>query len=417
MPRYRVTLDGKTFVVEGDRPPTEDEARRALSAYAPPVEPAAATSTETRGGLVDALPSIAGTAFSLAGGSKALPTGLALSGLGGAAGEAARQVIRSVQGDFRDVPETMTGRLKKIGTEAVGQASMEGLGRGLGAAVTPVAKAAYGLAMRPAKALRKKYGTLKLINQGFDDAVLPTAGGADKAGRLMGESRDAATQIAADSPHTFDLGRVLQKATDDQGGRMGVELKTAGIAPQIDKASEQIGRVLDSNGPTVSAAELLELRRGADTIADPAFKMARMPGGTGRVSPGTEASVARSMANAERGTLDDALGAPFKAANATTRTRAGVQQMVKEAADRPNMLTNLLAGGVGAGQAFGSGDLSEAAKTAILFRALMSPTLQAGSALAAPAVAKYGPRVADVASGGHAKDALLRFLLGQGGSE
>jgi hypothetical protein len=39
MPRYQVTLDGKTFVVEGERPPTEDEARQALSAYTPPQAP------------------------------------------------------------------------------------------------------------------------------------------------------------------------------------------------------------------------------------------------------------------------------------------------------------------------------------------------------------------------------------------
>jgi hypothetical protein len=87
--------------------------------------------------------------------------------------------------------------------------------------------------------------------------------------------------------------------------------------------------------------------------------------------------------------------------------------MARDAADRPNMLTNILAGGVGAGQAFGDGDIGEAAKTAILFRALMSPTAQAGAGLALPAVAKYGPRVVDAASGGQAKDALLRYLTGQ----
>lgn len=395
-------------------PDGTDEATmaKALRSLAEPAT-TSAPAPKSGGGVVDALPSILGTAFSLAGGSKALPTGMALSALGGAAGESARQVIRSVQGQFDQVPETITGRLKKIGGEAVGQGGMEAVGRGVAGVVSPVAKALYGVAMRPAKALRTKYGTLNLINQGFGDAVMPTAGGEARAGRLMGQSKNAATKIAEDSPHTFDLPRVLQKATDDQGTRMGLELKTAGIAPQIDKASSQIGNVIDSNGPTVSAAELLELRRGADAIADPAFKAARMPGGTGRVPPGTEPSVAKSMANAERKTLDDALGAPFRAANTTTRQRAGVQQMAKEAADRPNMLTNILAGGVGAGSAFGDGDLGEAAKTAILFRALMSPSLQAGTALAAPAVAKYGPRVADAASGGHLKSALLRFLSGE----
>lgn len=381
--------------------------------YAAMAEPEPAPAAKPGGGLVDALPTIAGTVFSLAGGSKALPTGMALSALGGAAGEGARQVIRSVQGQWDQVPDTLTGRLKAMGSEAVGQGALEGVGRGVSAVVAPAAKALYGVAMRPAKVLRQKYGTLNLINQGFADRVMPTLGGEAKAGRLVGESKAAATKIAADSPHTFNLRRVLQKATDDQGERMGLELKTAGIAPQIDKASSQIGNVIDSNGPTVTAAELLELRRGADDIADPVFKQARMPGGTGRVAPGTEASVAKSIANSERATLNDALGQPFQAANATTRRRAGVQQMARDAADRPNMLTNILAGGVGAGSMYGDGsNLSEAAERAILFRALLSPSLQSGAALALPSVVKQGPRVLDAAGGREFKNALLRYLSG-----
>jgi hypothetical protein len=35
MPRYRVELDGKVYVIEGDRPPNEQEARQALGSYQP----------------------------------------------------------------------------------------------------------------------------------------------------------------------------------------------------------------------------------------------------------------------------------------------------------------------------------------------------------------------------------------------
>lgn len=364
------------------------------------------------GGIVDALPTIAGTAMSMAGGSKVSPVGMALGALGGAAGEGARQVIRSVQGQWDQVPETISGRLRMMGTEGLTQGALEGVGRAAGAVVTPVAKAAYGLALRPAKALQKAYGLRNIVEQGFADRVLPNAIGESRAGRVVGESKNAATKIAADSPQTFDLQRVLQKAIDDQGTRAGVELKTAGIAPPTDKVADQIGRVLDSNGPTVTAAELLELRRGADAIADPAFKAARMPGGAGRVPAGTESSVAKSMATAERQTLNDALGSDWKATNQQTRNRSGVLQATKDAAMRPNMLTNLIAGGAGA-SALTNGDIGDAAERALLFRTLFSPTAQAGAAFAAPAVAKYGPRVVDAASGGHFKDALLKFLTGQ----
>jgi len=48
MPRYQVTLDGKTFIVEGDRPPTEDEARTAFAAYTPPKDSTPAAQPEAR---------------------------------------------------------------------------------------------------------------------------------------------------------------------------------------------------------------------------------------------------------------------------------------------------------------------------------------------------------------------------------
>ena len=364
------------------------------------------------GGIVDALPSILGTGFSLAGGSKALPTGMLLSALGGAAGEGVRQVVRSAQGKWDQVPATMGDRVKAMGREAVGQGGLEGLGRGAAKIVTPVAKAAYGLAMRPAKALQKEYGLRTLINQGFQDKVLPSALGEGRAGRLVGESRDAATAIANKSETPINLPRVLQRATDDQTARATREMATAGITPPTDKIATQVGNVLASNPETVTPGQLLTLRRGADDIANPAFKAARMPGGAGRVPAGTEASVARSMANAERQTLDDVLGKQWKTTNATTRARSGVMQATKDAATRPNMAQNLLAGGVGLGSVGTGGDYGDAAKNALIFRTMFSPTALAGTAFAAPTVAKYGPRVADVGTGGSVKDAVLAMLLG-----
>lgn len=407
----RQKLDTIVAQMEANGEP-EDAIRAVVQDFKVKYAAAEPSTPKNGGGLVDALPSALGTAFSFAGGSKALPTGLALSALGGAAGEGARQVIRSVQGQWDQVPETMGGRIKAMGREAVGQGAMEGVGRGLAGVVTPIAKAAYGLAVRPAKALRKTYGTLNLVNQGFTDKILPNSFGQSRAVKLLGQSKNEASQIAADSPQTFELKRVLQKATDDQGQRMGDQMKSAGIAPKIDQASEQIGRVLDSNPDRVTAAELLALRRGADKTADPAFKAARLPGGAGAVPPGSESSVARSMADAERQTLNDALGSQWKATNTKTRARSGVFQATQDAAMRPNMLTNLIAGGAGA-SALTNGDLGDAAERALLFRTLFSPTAQAGAAFAAPAVAKYGPRVADIATGGDFKNALLRFMSGQ----
>ena len=401
------TLLVQKMVAEGT---SDDDIRATLKVY--DAQQGSAAPAKNGGGIVDALPSILGTGFSLAGGSKALPTGMALSALGGAAGEGIRQVVRSVQGQWDQVPETMGARLKSIGREAVGQGGLEAVGRGASKAIAPVAKAAYGLALRPAKALQKEYGLKNIVNQGFKDRVLPSSLGVNRAGSLVGKSRDAATAIADESQAPINLKNVLQRALDDQATRGADVLQTAGIPVPADRIGAQVGNVLDSNPSTVTPGHLLKLRRGADQIADPEFRAARAPGGA-PVKVGSEASVAKSMANAERQTLDDVLGPKFQQVNAETRRRKGVQIATKDAASRPNMAQNLLAGGVGLGSMTADGDYGEAAKRALIFRTLFSPSALGGAAFAAPAVAKYGPRVADVATGGGAKDALLAFLMGE----
>lgn len=412
--QHRAKLDAIVQQMEANGEP-EDAIRFVVSDFKSKYENAEqpkAAPAKTGGGVPDALPTIMGTLYSIAGGGQSTARGMGLSALGGALGEGARQITRAVQGQWDQVPETAMGRIKQMGREAVGQGAMEGGGRALGRIVAPVAKAAYGLAVRPAKALQKEYGLKNLINQGFADRVMPNALGEGRAGRLVGESRDAATAIANKSQTPINLARVLQKATDDQAARGAREMATAGVAPPTEKIAEQVGNVLKSNPETVTPGRLLELRRGADDIANPAFKQARLPGGAGRVPVGTDASVARSMANAERQTLDDVLGAEWKATNAQTRARMGVMQATKDAAMRPNMLTNILAGGIGAQGAYSDGDVSEGLKRALVFRLALSPSAQAGAAFALPAVAKYGPRVADAASGNGMKDALVEYLLG-----
>jgi hypothetical protein len=339
----------------------------------------------SKGSWTSALPTVGGMAGSLVGGSKMSPIGMALAGVGGAAGEAFRQVADSVRGDFSNVPDTIGGRLKKIGSEGLTQAGMEGAGRVVGKVVTPVAKTLYGLALRPSKALMRDAGGGKLlagakriVDQGFADNVMPSATG--RAGKLVTQSADEATAIAAKSPATVKTARIAQKATDDQAGRAAKQLQNAGITPPTDKVATQIGNLVDSNPPDLAMSELLEMRRGAEGVASPAFKAAKMPGGAGSVPVGSEASIARSISGAAKGTLDDMLGESFKQVNRRTQARMAVKQAVDEAAARPNMLTNLLAGG--AGVASSGGDPVEAAKRALMLRVMFSPTALGGTALA-----------------------------------
>lgn len=388
MPRYTVKNEqGRevTFDWNGAGEPTDADMAEVFAAAAQ--EPAATPKAGAKGSWTDALPTVGGMAGSMLGGSKVSPLGMLLAGAGGAAGEAWKQVADSVRGDFSDVPETVGGRLKKIGMAGVEQGGLEGAGRVVGAMARPVAKTIYGLAMRPSKALARDAGngkllagTRRIIDQGFNDNVIPSGMGVSRAGRLVGESAEEATQIAAKSPHTVKTQRVMQRATDDQARRSADELVNAGITPKTDQIATQIGNVIDSNGPDVPMSQLLKIRRGAEDVAAPAFKAAKMPGGA-PVTTGSPASVARSVATAAKGTLDDTLGQGFRDVNKRTQARMSVKQAVDDAAARPNMLTNLLAGGVGLGAGASSGDPAEALKTAALMRLIFSPTAQGAAAL------------------------------------
>ena len=372
-------------VVEFPDGMSEQDMAAALSTLQPE-----SPSTPSKGwgeSIADALPTVGGMAGSLLGGSKLSPVGMALAGVGGAAGEAFKQVADSVRGDFSDVPDSVGGRLRKIAGEGLKQGGIEGLGRGMGAAIRPVAKTIYGLALRPSKALARDagggkllQGTKRIIDQGFNDNVMPSSLGMSRAGRLVGESAEEATQIAARSPHTVSTQRVMQRATDEQAKRSATELADAGIAPKTDQIAQQIGNVVDANAADIPMSQLLTIRRGAEKVAAPAFKAAKLPGGA-PVTTGSPASVARSISGAAKGTLDDVLGQGFRDVNKRTQARMTVKQAVDEAANRPNMLTNLLAGGVGLGSVVSSGDPAEALKTAALMRLLFSPTAQGAAAL------------------------------------
>lgn len=345
-------------------------------------------STPDKSSWTDSLPTIGGIAGSLVGGSKMSPVGMALAGVGGAAGEAFRQVADSVRGDFSDVPETVGGRLRRIGEEGLRQGGLEGVGRGVGAAVVrPIAKAIYGTALRPSMALmreagngKKLAGLKRIVSQGFDDRVMPSGMGIDRASKLVSQSADEATQIAAKSPATVQASRVFQRATDDQAKRSTSELLNAGVTPKTDAIASQIGNLLDSNPKMLDMSQLLSIRRGAEKVAAPAFKAAKMPGGAGNVPTGSIPSVARSISGAAKQGLDDSLGAAFGQVNRRTQSRAIVSQAVQDAAARPNMLFNIAAGAAGVGSS--GGDMGEAAKRALILRTALSPTVQGGAALA-----------------------------------
>ena len=132
----------------------------------------------------------------------------------------------------------------------------------------------------------------------------------------------------------------------------------------------------------VSASQLLQIRRGADEVATPAFKAAKQPGGT-PVALGSEASVSKSIGDAARHTLNDVLGQSFRDINQRTIAREAMKRTADESGARLNVLMTALSGAGGlASLAAPNAETTDAIKNALLLRLLASPTVLGTGALA-----------------------------------
>lgn len=375
----------------------------------------------------DALPNVGGMVGSVVG-------GIPGAALGGAAGRGYGTLLqrgREIPGAVADVARnliaqpraTVGGGLRGI-AEGAGdalaagavQGGVEAVGRGI---VRPVAKTIYGVALRPIKSLRDKYGLRTLIKEGFERGVLPTKGGAARATRAMQASR--ATQ------------RGLAEAYDTAGEALSVPAAAGrGVRPILQKIEQQELATGTTGGPKrvmaqmrrlfkrhpqpIPATEMLDLKHAADELADPAFALARRTGVS--VPTGSRASVAKGLSKGYRELLNETVGPEFAKQGLTTKALYGVGRMADYAAERQEALANyfaLISGGIGT--AGSGGDIGAGIKSALISRALLSPRVQAGTALTMTPLALYGTRGADVLTGLNVeqmmREALKQRLTGR----
>lgn len=420
MPIQVQLTDGR--VVEFPDGTPQEEMEAALSQVppsdAPEEAPAGESWTEKVAG---ALPSIGGMVGSLTGG------GIPGAALGGAAGQGYGELLKHAT--------ELPGALADIGRNVISQprATMQGFltGAGQGAAnagisgaiqggveaatkyvANPVAKGLYGVAMRPLKGLRDKYGLGNLIEAGFENRVMPTKGGVVKAGKLVSASKDKQDGMAA--------------AYDAAGGQplSVMASATRGLGPQIAKAdaaqaatgaggaastkiAKQVASVLQQGGPAKSATQMAAAKRAADEVADPAYIAAAKSGGA-PVEPGSKAAIAKGWSQGYRGTLNKALGQEYANQGRTTKTLFGVGRMADYASERPEQLTNILS--VLGGAASSGGDVGEGLMDALKYRAILSPRVQAGTSFLIPQIGNVA-RAGDAATGGGIEQSLREALM------
>ncbi len=376
--------------------------------------------------VAGALPSIGGLAGSVVPGG-----GIVGSALGGAAGQGygellkhATEIPKAVSDVARNVftqpKATFQGFLqgaKEGATNAAIAGGLQGAAEGVGKyVINPVAKGAYAVAMRPLQGLRNKYGLKTLIDAGFENKILPTKGGAAKAGKLMQASKAqqegmAAAYDAAGKPPLDVFGAATTGLKPSVEQALAAQAATGAGGGAATKIGNQVANVLQENGSAVPAARMAALKHAADNIADPAYVAARRTGGY--VEPGSEAAIAKGFSKGYRQTLNDAIGPEYAQQGRTTKTLYGVGRMADYASERPEAIANLFA--LAGGAATSQGDFGKGLTDAVKYRLLLSPRVQAGAALLAPQVVNAA-RGVDAATGGVTeqalRDALMRALSG-----
>lgn len=151
--------------------------------------------------MTSALPTIGGMLGGLAGGSKSNPIGMLLAATGGAGGEAYRQVLSALEGQWDDVPPDAQSQISAIIQEGAKQGGLEGMGRYvLGPIMKIFGRVMYRSALKPPKAVRDEFGGKAVANT-LVEAGVPitrTNRGTEKVeGMLRTAGRDTAETIAA----------------------------------------------------------------------------------------------------------------------------------------------------------------------------------------------------------------------------
>lgn len=424
MPRYQVTLDGRTFVVEGDRPPTEAEARQALSSHmesqkAPEQPKAEQPEQKSIGGFMSNIfPSLGRLVRDSAVGLKDAAVFAATGS--GLAGDDLRALQRNRVGQLVMQPRAVAGTVGQAAKERYG--SLDAIGNTLyndpagvaadvstlltmgGTAAARAPRVASVLAkagevtnplravtapvragtrtaanltvrgtLRPPKAVREDFGGSKgVANAVLDERVYSDASAQRKLSKSVQDADDllkakeaAGTRgVPAKDVANAVVGQPLDVAMRRE--RLGVPNATGAVADRRQ-------RILDANRVPgqpnatrlIPLTEAQGLKREAQDLAYEARKAGLS------LDAQADQSVARALREGIEARVPEV--GPI---NQRSQRLLGAQRAFSEAEDRPRALANFLAilGGAGG---FAGGGTAGAAATSALMKAADSPRLGA----------------------------------------
>jgi hypothetical protein len=368
MPKYKVALsDGRTFIVEADRPPNETDVLAHIGAGSEqaqtpsaPVDPKAERRAHLENvaqgdthsfsqiidNVVNGLPVIGGMLGATAGAATGIPT-LGLSAVpgaitgataGGAGGEALRQLINRFRG--HEAPDSPVEAAKRIGTEGAIQGATEGTGQALVKGAKVVGNAFLQHAMPVDAATLKKNPNFyekvaesrtPLSQDGFNQIDA-------KVKASAGRARDAVSQFETAHPNATMPTSDLTGSTARTADKI---LKTETAEPSAMKSlQDYVDQIHNnpSNGPDLAPTRVQEIKEsaqdGARKLYDAARKGVTMPDNFGQSMRGDVADSAKKwLEDRIKSGIVPAATADLKDMNAETSGLADIRNGIKDALD------------------------------------------------------------------------------------
>jgi hypothetical protein len=261
-------------------------------------------------------------------GGASIPAAMAATGLAGAAGAGlgivGNRVRQAVQtGDYH-TPIDTTDAAKQMATQGASQAAMEGGGRMLTGVLRKGASRLYQSVLKPTLAARME--NPNLVQTALENRIPVSAGGADKAGQLVGQSMDkadalVAAQAAGPNAPTIDPRRAVAGIT-----RAVKDVKDLPVArPQMQAIGDYARQYMGEHPAPLSLTDAQRAVRATDKFYNPAYR-ATMDRGNAVTSGQTAAAL--GINNETRGLLRQAVPG-LREQNAVTSGLAGVREAVE----------------------------------------------------------------------------------------
>ena len=402
MPVYTITdtKTGHTLDVRGSRPPTQQEAEELFASDQVQTQPPSRTWTDT---AVNALPMVGGALGGLAGGKRS-PMGMAAAGLGGIAGEGYRQTAEAMRGNFQNVPETVGGRVGAMATAGVEQAGLEGAGRAIAEAVTPMAKAVYRGYLKPSLSKLNLAKATQIVNTAFEEMLPVSAGGASEARSRIGALKTQVDAMLANTPGHIDLHEIADRVRSwaqriyNRPGRAPADFEAAmQVANRIDQHPSLVspGTVNPAPIPPVDLPVANQVKRDLQASVGERFGQAGS-----RATTATEKYGSFELRKAVEGAAPDVGALNMRESKLIDLARSLERATGREANRNALFGMPSLMASVAGGEAFAlSHSPAITAATALATRIGLHPAVATRAALLAAKLAKMvpGTAVADVA--------------------